>query len=154
MTGRRPGVARRGGRCRPLAASVVVVLAVLISGCTGNPEPQEPDPADAAGMVTVGPDGVQSITLVSSDDYRFAPAMFSVLPGQVRVTLDNLAVQLTHSLAFPPGRSPGDIGEEIPVVAPSESDTIEFSISTPGEYAFICSFHEALGHTGVMTVAG
>ncbi|MDQ3476742.1 MAG: plastocyanin/azurin family copper-binding protein [Actinomycetota bacterium] len=154
MTGRRPGVARRGGRRRPLAALLVVVLAVLVSGCSGTPEPQEPGPGDAPGEVTVGPDGVQSITLVSSDDYRFVPAMFSVLPGQVRVTLDNLAVQLTHSLAFPPGRSPSDIAESIPVVAPSESDTIEFSISTPGEYAFICSFHEALGHTGVMTVAG
>ncbi|MGI8722846.1 MAG: cupredoxin domain-containing protein [Geodermatophilaceae bacterium] len=152
MSGRR---ARRSGRRRPLAVLLVVVLAVLVSGCSGTPEPQEPDPGNgnAVGEVTVGPDGVQSITLVSSDDYRFVPAMFTVMPGQVRITLDNAAVQLTHSLAFPPGRSPDDIAESIPVVAPSESDTIEFSISTPGEYAFVCSFHEALGHTGVMTVA-
>ncbi len=131
-----------------------IVLAVSLGGCGAGPEPQIPNPGQAAGEVTVGPDGVQAITLLSSDDYRFVPAEFTVLPGQVRVTLDNLAVQLTHSLAFPPARNPSDIAESIPVVAPSESDTIEFSISTPGEYAFVCSFHEALGHTGVMTVAG
>ncbi|MGI8625687.1 MAG: cupredoxin domain-containing protein [Geodermatophilaceae bacterium] len=96
---------------------------------------------------------MQSITLVSGDDYRFVPAEFTVTPGQVRVTLDNTATQLTHSLEYPPGSNPEDIEESIPVVAPGESDTIEFSVSTPGEYAFICSFHEAQGHTGVMTVA-
>lgn len=130
-----------------------MVSTSAIGGCSTPPEPQEPDRENAAGEVSVGPDGVQSITLVSSDDYRFVPAMFTVMPGQVRITLDNAAVQLTHSLAFPPGRSPSNIAESIPVAAPSESDTIEFSISTPGEYAFVCSFHEALGHTGVMTVA-
>lgn len=98
-------------------------------------------------------DGVQSITLTSGDDYRFVPSEFTVMPGLVSVTLDNVAVQLTHSLEFPPGTSPSDIEESIPVVAPTEGDTIEFSVSTPGEYAFICSFHEAQGHTGVMTVA-
>ncbi len=140
-------------RCVALALTATAVLVASLSGCGASPEPQEPDRGNAAGEVTVGPDGVQAMTLVSSDDYRFVPAAFTVLPGQVRITLDNLAVQLTHSLAFPPGPNPSDIAESVPVVAPSESDTIEFSISTPGEYAFICSFHEALGHTGVMTVA-
>ncbi|MDQ3716823.1 MAG: cupredoxin domain-containing protein [Actinomycetota bacterium] len=143
----------RGQRPRLFAVLMVMASTSAIGGCGASPEPQDPDRGNAAGEVTVGPDGVQAITLVSSDDYRFVPAAFSVLPGRVRVTLDNAATQLTHSLAFPPARNPSDIAESVPVVAPSESDTIEFSISTPGEYAFICSFHEAFGHTGVMTVA-
>lgn len=129
------------------------VLAAMSGGCGASPEPTESDPTAVTGAVAVGSDGVQAITLVSGDDYRFVPAEFTVTPGRVRVTLDNVATQLTHSLEYPPGRSPSDIGESIPVVAPTEVDTIEFSVSTPGEYAFICSFHERQGHTGVMTVA-
>lgn len=149
------GIRARQRASRPRRRANVmfsIVLAVALGGCAGSPEPQEPERTNAAGEVIMGPDGVQSITLMSSDDYRFVPDEFTVVPGQVRVTLDNVAVQLTHSLAFPPGRSPSDIAASIPVVAPSESETLEFAISTPGEYAFICSFHESLGHTGVMSV--
>jgi len=138
---------------RDAAVVLSVMLAAASSGCAANPEPAEPQRSAAADEVSVGSDGVQSITLVSGDDFRFVPAEFTVRPGQVRVTLDNAATQLTHSLDFPPSVSPDDIEESIPVVAPTESDTIEFSVSTPGEYAFICSFHEAQGHTGLMTVA-
>lgn len=132
---------------------VAAVLAAALGGCAGSPDPLEPPETPAAGAVTVGPDGVQSITLTSGDDYRFVPSAFTVAPGQVSLTLDNAATQLTHSLGFPPASNPGEVTESIPVLAPTEVATIEFSVSTPGEYAFICSFHEALGHTGVMTVA-
>ncbi|MDQ3054194.1 MAG: cupredoxin domain-containing protein [Actinomycetota bacterium] len=139
---------------RWMALAFMTVLAVAIGGCDSSPEPPEPpDTAAVEGAVTVGPDGVQTITLISGDDYRFLPAEFTVAPGQVRITLDNAATQLTHSLAFPPDVSPSNIVESISVVAPGEVDALEFTVSTPGEYAFICSFHEALGHTGVMTVA-
>ncbi|MDQ4037458.1 MAG: cupredoxin domain-containing protein [Actinomycetota bacterium] len=132
---------------------LAVLLAAVTGGCGGAASSPEPERASASVEVTVGSDGVQTITLVSGDDYRFVPAEFTVMPGQVRVTLDNTATQLTHSLEFPPGSNPANIEESIPVVAPTEADTIEFSVNTPGEYAFICSFHEAQGHTGVMTVA-
>lgn len=138
---------------RGCAALVLAMLAsAVLGGCGDPPDPPELERANTAGEISVDPDGVQSITLVSSDDYRFVPAEFSVQPGQVSVTLENAAAQLTHSLVYPPGRNPGEIAESIPVVAPGQVDTIEFTVSTPGEYAFICSFHESLGHTGVMTV--
>ena len=141
--------ARRAG----LAAVLTATLAAGLGGCGASPEPQQPSRTNPAGDVTVDPNGVQSITLNSGDDYRFVPAEFTVTPGQVRVSLENAATQLTHSLEFPPGSGPSNVPESIPVLAPAESETIEFAVSTPGEYAFICSFHEALGHTGVMRVA-
>lgn len=140
-------------RNRCLYVVLTGVLVNALAGCATSAEPQPENPI-AAGEVTVDSDGVQSITLMSADDYRFVPAEFTVAPGRVRVTLDNVATQLTHSLAFPPGAGPGDISESITVVAPNEAETIEFSVSTPGEYAFLCSFHESLGHTGVMSVEG
>ena len=140
-------------RSLTVIAVLSAVLAVGLGGCGGSTDRQEPtNAADEANEVTVDPDGAQSITLVSGDDYQSVPAEFTVAPGQVILTLENAATQLTHSLAFPPGIGPSDIVESISVVAPTEVDTIEFSVSTPGEYAFICSFHEAQGHTGVMSV--
>lgn len=136
-----------------MAVLVTAALAAALGGCGGAAPAPEAERSGPTGEVSVGPDGVQSITLVTGDDYRFVPSEFTVTPGQVSLTLVNEATQLTHSFAFPPGSSPTDIAESIPVVAPTESDTIEFSVSTPGDYRFICSFHEALGHTGVMTVA-
>lgn len=135
-----------------MAALLATLLAAASSSCGATPEPAAEQSSGASAEVSVGPDGLQSITLISGDDYRFSPAEFTVAPGQVSLTLENSATQLTHSLAFPPGRSPSDVEESIPVVAPTESETIEFTVDTPGEYAFICSFHESLGHTGVMTV--
>lgn len=139
---------------RTAALVLSAVLAAGLAGCAESADPAESEPRAVTGEVSLGSDGVQSITLVSGDDYRFVPDAFTVTPGQVRVTLNNEATQLTHSFEYPSGRSPQDIEESIPVVAPAESDTIEFSVSTPGEYAFICSFHEPQGHAGVMTVAG
>ncbi len=138
---------------RWIAVLAIALLAVVLGGCGGPAPAPAAERSSPPGEVSVGPDGVQSITLVSGDDYRFVPSEFTVMPGQVSLTLENEATQLTHSFAFPPGSSPSDISESIPVVAPTESDTIEFTVSTPGEYRFICSFHEALGHTGVMRVA-
>lgn len=132
--------------------ALIMLLAITLTAC-GSAEPAPVESSDSGGQVVVGTDGVQSITLVAGDDYRFVPSEFTVAPGRVAVTLQNTATQLTHSLAYPLGRSPTDIAESIPVVAPGESDTIEFTVNSPGEYSFICTFHEALGHTGVMTVA-
>lgn len=117
---------------RPSAVMLVVVSTAALGGCGGTPSAPEPERTRASGEVTVGPDGVQSITLVSGDDYRFVPAEFTVVPGLVSLTVDNAATRLTHSLDFPPGTSPGDIAESIPVLAPTERDTIEFSVRTPG----------------------
>lgn len=143
---------RRGFRCpRGVLATAAIILVLPACG-TSEPDDPESAPTNLAGEVSVGPDGVQSITLQANDDYRFVPAEFTVVPGQVSVTLDNIATQLTHSLVYPMDVNPAEVTESIPVVAPEESRTISFGIETPGDYTFICSFHEALGHTGVMTV--
>jgi plastocyanin len=77
-----------------------------------------------------------------------------VAPGQVRLTVRNTAEQLTHNFRFTPGKAPADIAEQIPVLAPGESKTIEFTVPAPGDYPFECSFHVALGQVGTMTVSG
>jgi plastocyanin len=104
--------------------------------------------------VRTAADGFQEITLETGDDYVFTPDAFTVAPGQVRLTVRNTADQLTHNFRYTPGTGPAVIPEQIPVLAPGQSQTIEFTATTPGDYPFECSFHAALGQVGTMTVAG
>jgi plastocyanin len=157
-----PGAAgaRRGGRPAahggPLAGLLLAVVLAL-SGCS-NSQPTLPEATRTTGgdvgALSTAPDGVQEITLETGDDYVFTPATFTVAPGQVRLTVRNTADQLTHNFVFTAGKGPAQISEQIPVLAPGESKTIDFTVSAPGDYPFECSFHVALGQVGTMTVSG
>ena len=150
MRGRRTYSGRRGGG---LLLALLVLPAVL-SGCGGGSEaPQAPpSAASAVGTVTTAADGVQEITLQTQDDYVFTPDTFTVDPGSVRLTVVNVAKDLTHNFRFTPEEGPAPIGTEIPLLAAGEEMTIEFEVAAPGDYPFECSFHIQLGQVGTMTV--
>jgi plastocyanin len=143
---------RRGGG---LLLGLVLVPGVL-AGCGGEPS----TPATTAtagpgvGTVTTAPDGVQEITLQMQDDYVFIPDTFTVDPGAVRLTVTNVAKQMTHNFRFTPGTGPAEIGEEIPLLAAGDEKTIEFTVTEPGDYPFECSFHIQFDQVGTMTVRG
>jgi plastocyanin len=154
-----PG-ARRGGRPAPrggLLAGLLLTVLLVLSGCS-NSEPTLPEATRTTGgdvgALSTAPDGVQEITLETGDDYVFTPPTFTVAPGPVRLTVRNTAKQLTHNFLFTAGQGPAVITEQIPVLAPGESKTIEFTVTAPGDYPFECSFHAALGQVGTMTVSG
>ena len=127
--------------------------ALALAACGGEAEsPSQPASPDDAGVVSVAPDGTQAITMLVQDDYEFRPAAFTVTAGRVRLTLTSQAEQLTHNIRFTPGTGPAEIAEEIPIVAPGDSETIEFAVDRPGDYQYECSFHVALGQIGTMTV--
>ena len=126
---------------------------MTLAACGNDAESPDPLPDDTtAGTVTVAPDGTQQITLLVRDDYDFLPERFTVGPGRVRLTLSSEAKELTHNFRFTPGAGPAEISEEIPIVAPGDSDTIEFAVEQQGDYQYECSFHVALGQIGTMTV--
>jgi plastocyanin len=128
----------------------------LLAGCGGSTAASEPSASSTAGLgtVTAAPDGVQELTIRTQDDYVFTPDHFTVAPGKVRLTVHNAATQLTHAFRFTPGKGPEPITAEIPILAPGESQTIEFTVQAPGDYRFECSFHTQLGQVGTMTVSG
>lgn len=117
-----------GGAAGPAAATTVSTTATEVT-------------------LSPGPDGVQAVTLVTQDNYRFLPARFVVAPGPVRVTVRNPSTTV-HSLRF----SEGGPSEQIPVVRSGEEATVEFIVSTPGEYEFICTFHVQFNQRGTMVV--
>jgi plastocyanin len=147
---------RRGGAT---VAGAFLAAAFGLAGCGAEPAGSGDSGAGAtsagpvAGTVTTAPDGVQEITLQTQDDYVFTPSTFTVAPGPVRLTVVNVAEQLTHNFRFTPDAGPEPIDPEIPLLAPGETRTIEFAATVPGDHPFECSFHTQLGQVGTMTVS-
>jgi plastocyanin len=148
------------GRARRIGALVVgVVLAGgVLAGCGGGSSGATATASSSVnpdlGRVTTDADGVQEVTIQTQDDYVFTPDHFTVAPGKVRLTVTNVAEQLTHNFRFTPGKGPEANSAEIPLLAPGDSTTIEFTVTSPGDHPFECSFHIQLGQTGTMTVSG
>jgi plastocyanin len=149
---------RRRARGRSAVLTVGLAMSVALAGCGGDggdgPGAAAPSSGPAPGSVTTAEDGVQEVTLETPDDYVFVPDTFTVAPGRVRLTVRNTAEQMVHNFRFTPGEGVAEIDEEIPVLRPGESGTIEFEVTAVGDYAFDCSFHLQLGQVGTMTVAG
>ena len=149
----------RGRRLRArtgaLGAAAVVAVGALV-GCGGDAPASDAAPTTqpGVGVVTTAADGVQEITIQTQDDYTFVPDTFTVAPGKVRLTLLNVAEEMTHNLEFDDeGPEPIDVG--IDFLAPGGQEaTIEFEVTAAGDHPFTCTFHAQLGQTGTMTVAG
>ena len=126
---------------------------VLLTGC-GEEEPAAAPVPEGLSEVTRGPDGVQEVTLQTQDDYVFTPDRFTVAPGRVRLTVVNVGDQMPHNLDFTDDELPQPIEDDITMVAAGEEATIDFEVTTPGDYPFACTFHLQLGQVGTMTVRG
>ncbi|MCF6509787.1 hypothetical protein E9549_20675 [Blastococcus sp. MG754426] len=148
---------RSAGRGRGVALAAALVL---LTGCGGGggggaaeQAPEAPVP-EGLGEVTVAEDGVQEVTLQTQDDYVFTPDTFTVAPGPVRLTVVNVGEDMPHNLEFTDAELPEPIDAGISMLAAGEEKTIEFEVSTPGDYPFACTFHLQLGQVGTMTVSG
>jgi plastocyanin len=134
-------------------AAAAAVALVLLAGC-GSDEPEQAPAPEGLGEVTVDADGVQEVTLQVQDDYVFTPDTFTVAPGTVRLTLVNVAEQMTHNLEFTDDELPAPLDTGIDVLGPGGQEiTVEFEVTTPGDYPFSCTFHAQLGQVGTMTVS-
>lgn len=159
MNGRRTSLPSSARSLEPRPGKKVAVAAaamVLLVGCGGDDDGAGASPSTAAGVgeVTTGPDGVQEITVQTQDDYVFVPDSFTVDPGRVRLTVINVAEEMTHNLEFTEEQAPAPIGAGIDLVAPGQEITIDFEVAEPGTYPFACTFHLQLGQVGTMTVRG
>jgi plastocyanin len=135
-----------------------VLATGLLAGCGGSSgassgTAQRPAPS-SLGRVTVGTDGVQQVTIQTEDDYVFTPDHFTVAPGRVRLTVRNVAKEMTHNFTFSASGGPAALSAKIPLLAPGQQQTVDFTVRTPGRYRFECSFHVQLGQVGTMTVRG
>lgn len=128
--------------------SAAAVLLMVLAGCSSDGDSDPSTSSSAASNVTVEDDGTQVVDLRETDEYRFVPENPKLTTGKIRIDFTNTSKTNTHSLAFKPG---GPV-EEIPFINPGEKESIGFSIATPGEYQFFCTFHESLGQRGMLVV--
>jgi plastocyanin len=136
---------------RRTAVLLCCLLAVwVVSGCE-RPSPLRGDNGRSPESVTatIGPDGVQHALLVANDaSFRFRPPTVIARPGKIEITLRDDG-GTPHNLRFVGG--PLD-GRGIPNVLGGGSASITLTVSHPGTYAFVCSYHEALGMRGTLRV--
>jgi len=131
----------RRGVLPPLAAA----LAVALSGCSSGGVASSPQDTRAA-VASMGPDGVQQVSIDGNDKLRFVPSVIQAKTGKLAVTLHN-AGQTNHILGFDAlGADTGNVGG-------GSSKTVTFTVTTPGTYTFVCSYHRDAGMVGRLVVS-
>jgi plastocyanin len=126
--------------------SLCLVAAVALPACQSkaaiNREPQ----SGASTAANVG--GVQEVVITTDSKYRFTPATITVHPGRVRITLKHVGA----SGAPHDWQLQGFPADNVPLVQPGQTRSIEFTAPPPGRYQFVCTIHVAQGQTGTLVV--
>ena len=116
----------------PVVASLTLVLA--LAACAND------DDNDAANGDTNAGDPVTDITIDMGDDW-FEPDHFTVRVGEsVTVTVDNIGDAI-HNMVILSSDAEGENFASDAIVNPGETDTFEFTFTTPGTYDFQCDYH-------------
>lgn len=130
---------------RSLTAGLLLVAAVVLAGCQRqaavNREPHAG--SSTASMV----DGVQQVTISADQRYRFSPSTITVHPGKVRITLTHVGTGAPHDWSLT-----GFPDDNVPLVTPGQSKSVEFTAPAPGRYTFVCTIHLTQGQTGTLIV--
>jgi plastocyanin len=134
---------------RPFVRGVVLAALVavigLLAGCTETPSINARPQTGAATASLVN--GVQQVTIVVSDTYRFDPDVITVHPGKVKIILMHTGTGAPHDLSvlgFP--------ADFVPLVQPGGTSSATFIAPAPGSYKFVCTIHVTQGQTGTLIV--
>ena len=134
------------GRARVALVAAVSVAAVVTGGCSSShPSADTLTPAHSA---PASADGVQRVTIAATDNFRFGPAEVVVHPGKVALTLID-AGSYPHNLSLP------DLGKTSASVSGSPgatSTSLMLTLTTPGRYSFVCTYHSSAGMKGTLVV--
>lgn len=130
-----------------VAVGCALVLVLTACGQPSNPARSESGQPDSVTL-TPGPDGAQSVEVDAGDDLRFHPSTINAAPGPVRLTLKNVGKGAPHT--FEAAQLPG---ARVPLTTAGQSNSVRFTIGSPGDYRFVCTIHEAQGQVGRLVVA-
>jgi plastocyanin len=120
-------------------------------GCQRHTRASAPPPASAVTL-TPGADGVESVLVseAGAGRYRFVPSQITVRPGRIRITFRNTDTT-PHNLTFST-LAEGGSRVAVPTLRGGGEQSVDFTLTTPGQYQFVCTLHQALGQTGTLTV--
>ena len=128
------------------AALVVVALSTSVAACSNRQA--APNRRGHAGSATASTEnGVQQVTLVVNDNFRFDPSTVTVHPGTVKVTLVHRGKGAPHDFSVD-----GAPADHVPLVSAGQTTSSTFTTPAPGTYRFECTLHVAQGMTGTLVV--
>lgn len=128
---------------RPVSG--LLLACTLLAGCqTQSAINREPHEGSTTASAT---DGVQQVTITTDQHYRFTPSVITVHPGKVKITLSHTGTGAPHDWSLN-----GFPADNVPLVTPGESKSVEFTAPSPGRYTFVCTIHVAQGQTGTLVV--
>ncbi len=127
------------------ALGCLLVAAVALTGCQSqsaiNRKPH------TGTSTAVAADGVQDITITTDQNYRFDPSTITVHPGKVKITLTHTGTGAPHDWSLN-----GFPDDNVPLVSPGQTKSVEFTAPSPGTYTFVCTIHVNQGQTGTLVV--
>lgn len=125
---------------------VVLALAGAAAGCSSSGTPTGSTIAPPAAVTVVG--GVQRVTIHATDQLRFTPDTVELHTGKVQVTLvsdgsypHTISVPSMHLTSKTVSGNPGQ-----------KSTTLALTLTKPGSYEFVCTFHSSAGMRGHLVV--
>lgn len=137
-------------RLTPALLGLAVVSSVT-TGCAGS----SGHTADAAtsgsttATATKGADGVQQITIDTTDKFRFTPMAIRAQVGKLRIVLTDNG-SYPHNISFP---SLGETSSTVSGNPGRRQTTVTVTFARPGTYRFVCTFHSSAGMRGEVTVS-
>jgi uncharacterized cupredoxin-like copper-binding protein len=127
-----------------ISASALATLTLAVA--CGQLPPESTAPATPE---SVSPDGVQHVTVLVSNESRFAPSHLVVKAGRpVDLTLRSIGL-VSHDFTLREGTS-----EPVHIVVDAgRSASARFTLARPGTYAFLCTVpgHDEAGMHGTIT---
>jgi plastocyanin len=125
---------------------VVVALGASVAGCSNRQA--APNRRGHTGSATASvQNGVQQVTLVVNDTFRFDPSTITVHPGKVTITLVHKGSGAPHDFSVD-----GIPADNVPLVRAGSTESQTFTTPAPGTYRFVCTLHLAQGMTGTLVV--
>lgn len=124
------------------ALGTVVLVGVLLSGCSSDSEVSKDD----CTIVDPTSPGVTELTIVAKD-MAFSESCVQVQPGTLTITFENEDGKVPHNL-----RVKGDgMNEATGLEAGPFTEDLKLELSNPGDYPFSCDPHANM--KGVIVVA-
>ena len=118
--------------------SPALALPLVITGCGGS----------SNHNATRDPEGVQQVTINTTDQFRFTPM-------DIRAHVGTLRIVLTDAGSYPHNISFGSLHATSETVSGSpgqQKTSFSVTFTHAGVYDFVCTFHSSAGMKGQVTV--
>lgn len=121
---------------RPTAVLLTALAIGALAAC-GGPSSNEGAANDgaAASAAATGPADAQTVTIDSTDQERYRPAIVTAEVGTLTLTLGNSG-QSSHNLVFDDASLP-----KIGTVTGGKQLSATYTFTAAGSYDFVCTFH-------------